>query len=170
MVISELEYGFGRIILRPNRSASWAANKCVLATVGGATLLVAFSWSLAGAWMVLPFAGLEVGLLGYFLLRVSQNTHWQQIITVTPERICVEAGNQKYSRQWVAERDHMHIVMTKPYHSLDGPSFLLCHGETSIRLGEFLNKDDRELLQPLLLSLGLRVQTREPHPEIHFDA
>ncbi len=170
MVISELEYGQGQIILQPNRSASWPTNKRVIVSLGAATMIIAVSWSLAGVWMVLPFAGLEIGLLSYFLIRVSHTIRQQQVIRITSERICIDTDRWRQTQQWISARAQTHVVIIKPRHSLDGPSFLLCEAETSIRLGDFLNKEDREALRSLLLSLGLRVITREPEPDSHLDA
>ncbi|MEL7289923.1 MAG: DUF2244 domain-containing protein, partial [Pseudomonadota bacterium] len=52
--------------LSPNRSATWQQTKHLIAAFALFISSIAIAWSLAGAWVILPFAGLEVGLLMLF--------------------------------------------------------------------------------------------------------
>ena len=60
------------LTLRPNRSTTWAQNKLLLLAFGAVIFIIAIGWSIAGAWFVLPFAGLDFLLLAFFHQKVIQ--------------------------------------------------------------------------------------------------
>ena len=52
------------IILRPNRSADWRANRNLLLSLAALSCVISTGFALLGAWVILPFAGLEIAVLG----------------------------------------------------------------------------------------------------------
>ena len=60
---------FTVIKLSPNQSASWRETKIVITIMVLLVMSIAIGWTMAGAWIILPFAGLEVGLFAYFMYR-----------------------------------------------------------------------------------------------------
>ena len=60
--------------LVPNRSASSGQLKLILVAVGFICLLIAVMWSFLGAWLILPFAGLEVFLLVWLARKVFRRS------------------------------------------------------------------------------------------------
>lgn len=161
MVVHNLQYGLGRITLHPNRSASWATNRKVIFGLGGVTLLVAFAWSLIGAWMVLPFAGLEIALLAILLTRVSHRAYGRQVIHVDRDTIRVDCSVDRPPQSWSFPRTATRIHFIKPDHPLDGPTLRICHHQSIIAIGDFLNSEEREILQHLLKSTGITIVLRD---------
>lgn len=67
------------ITLSPNQSASWKETKTMITCMVILVMVIALGWTLSGAWIILPFAGLEVGLFAYFMYRVCKQGFAQQI-------------------------------------------------------------------------------------------
>lgn len=162
MVTSKIQNGLGSIVLTPNRSASWRANRRIIYSLAAINLLIGGTWALLGAYMILPFAGIEVVLLAYFLHQVSRASHRQQVLTFGEERIDVELGIQFPSQSWSLLRDQSFFTVDQPAHPLDGPLISLCDKKQQIELSPFLNKEDREQLLKIVRSLDLRLKKTDP--------
>ena len=67
------------LTLQPNRSANWQQNKIIIMVMAAFVMSIAIAWSAVGVWIVLPFAGFEVGLLAFLMHRVSYSTYQKQI-------------------------------------------------------------------------------------------
>ena len=61
------------IIARPNQSATWNTNVLVLLVLSVPVLGIAAAFALLGAWLILPFAGLE--LLALALSTAEHGAH-----------------------------------------------------------------------------------------------
>ena len=69
------------VILKRNVSISPAGLACVFAALGAAALAIGTGFALLGAWLVLPFAGLEVLLLGAaFVLQARHATDYERLL------------------------------------------------------------------------------------------
>ena len=69
-----------QIILKPNRSLTWRQSLLVMCALGGFCLSIAIVWTFVGAWLILPFAGIEVGLLALVMYLVSCSTYDKQVL------------------------------------------------------------------------------------------
>lgn len=107
------------------------------------------SFSIAGAmawrglWPVLPFAGLEMLLLGAVLWHSQRRRHCLEVITVTDERVAIETRNTHGKHHTVFPR---HWAQVKLHHAASPwhPSRLLImsHGRC-FEVGRFLTEEDR---------------------------
>ncbi|MCP5327611.1 MAG: DUF2244 domain-containing protein [Sinobacteraceae bacterium] len=111
--------------------------------------------ALQGYWPVLPFAGLEMALLGWALKLSMQRRHYRQTITVTAESVEIEEylperqGRVVFPRHWAQVRMRGGL---SPLH----PSRLTIesHGRRC-EVGSFLNEQERTgLAQRLRLLIG----------------
>jgi len=68
---------------------------------------IAIGWTMAGAWIILPFAGLEVGLFAFFMYRICRQGFAQQIITITADQVLIESVIQ---RRDVARTYHRELL------------------------------------------------------------
>ena len=135
-----------RYILRPNHSLSWNAAKLCFAAIAGVTLTVAVAFTLVGLWPVLPFAGLELGILGYCFYRCAANAQNREVITVGPQVVKVEKGKARPDDRWDLPRAWAVVAMER--HAIRGyPSrlFLRSHGRR-VEFGRFLNEVERREL------------------------
>ena len=63
-MIQYTEGDFKEFIIRPNSSLSWRGNKIFFFMLFFVSFIIAISFAMVGMWMILPFAGLEMLLLG----------------------------------------------------------------------------------------------------------
>lgn len=88
-----------KITVRPNNSLSAKGSvRAVLALVI-IILLVAFGFASRGAWLVLPFAGLEIAILSYAFYTVYLHSADFESITIDDIHIIIEKkSREKFSK------------------------------------------------------------------------
>lgn len=145
------------ISLFPNRSATWEETRLFVAVICGTTLAIGIFWTFIGAWMVLPFSGLEAALVAYLFYRVCQSTYQRQVITCDSSKVVVQFGTHFPKRSWTLERERTRLSVTEPTHELDALKLVIADTQHDIELGSFLNKEDKELALKELRKAGLRV-------------
>jgi uncharacterized membrane protein len=113
----------------------------------GGICLVSFSiagvMAIEGLWPILPFAGLEMLVLGWALASSMQRRHHSQTITVSDEHITIETCWRAHHEQVVFPR-HWARVKLKAADTPLHPSRLTIesHGR-SYEVGSFLNEEER---------------------------
>lgn len=145
-----------QIRLLPNRSATWRQTLYVLAGLNVVSLSVGVGWALRGAWVILPFAGLEVVLLTYLVYRVMLNTYKQEVVYIEPDAIRVESGISSPVWTRTFDRNSSEFVITHPRHSLSPAEISIDTPEQSLRVGLFLNPADSDKLVELIRYSGAR--------------
>jgi uncharacterized membrane protein len=79
-------------VLKLNPAPSWRQIKVFCALVGGTSLFVAVMFVAVGVWPILPFAGLEILLLGWALYHTARNAQFQEVVRVNREVIEIARG------------------------------------------------------------------------------
>ncbi len=121
----------------------------------GSLCLVSFAiagiMTARGFWPVLPFAGLEMALLGWALRTSMARRHHRQTITVTESDVSIEVRDRQHSVQHVFPRHWAQVKLRRPASRLH-PSRLTIesHGR-QCELGSFLTEAERR-------GLALRLQ------------
>ncbi|MBT0587469.1 DUF2244 domain-containing protein [Alteromonas oceanisediminis] len=153
------------ITLTPNRSASWSHTKYLMAIMVFFVMVIALAWGIVGAWVILPFAGIEVGLLAYIMYRVSQATYRSETVKVTANEVTYVRGklSGKSQRSYITlSRDELHIDVIETENNWCLPDIRLITPEHTISVGSFLNLPDRQQLTDLLRDCGI------PHCRTHW--
>lgn len=143
------------ITLAPNRSIEWQQVKLWLLLLSLPALIIALGWFALGVWIILPFAGLEIGLLCYFMYKVCYNNYSKQTITVAPQTVTVESGVHATRVRQEFLRPDCYLMVTQPEKPIDNLQLQLTNSGSSLAVGEFLNPADRELARRSLISAGL---------------
>ena len=140
-----------KIVTRPNSSLPVSGQKKVFGLIALFTSTVAFGFSMAGAWLVMPFAGLELVALavGFYYLNGCSEDY--ESITIVGNRLVVEKCTRKivvrteFNRYWVQ-------VMVKV--CPDGMQRLgiRSHGR-EVLFGRFMNDEQRFMLTRELKSM-----------------
>lgn len=138
------------IIARPNQSASWHANLLVLLALSIPVLGVAIVFAVLGAWLILPFAGLELLALGAALYHVQRKQQCRHVITLSNESVRIDKGDNAPRRSWRLARHSAGLTITAEEHPWEGPRLLVHDRNESVTLGEFLNREDSLKLIDLL--------------------
>lgn len=138
-------------VVRPTRSLTWQEAKrwlCIISFIPLSSALV-FLWF--GVPFVLPFAGLEVGLLWAAFYYVAWQGEMREVIELTPQRLIVQKGRHcpnerfEYERAWV----RVDLDENRGWH----PSRLrvVSHGRGAL-LGTFLTDGERRSLASALIN------------------
>ncbi|MFT5838005.1 MAG: putative membrane protein [Flavobacteriales bacterium] len=132
------------LTLQPNRSANWRQNKIIILLITAFVMSIAMVWSVMGVWMILPFAGFEVGLLAFVMYRVSYFTYQKQIITINNRSVTFESGVY-YSKQCLYfDKKTLSVITIEPQTAFEQTLISLEDKQKKVIIGQFLNQQDRQ--------------------------
>jgi uncharacterized membrane protein len=151
-----------RIEIAPHCSLSPRAARWFFASICVASLSIALPISLLGFWMVLPFAGLEIALLGWALRTSMARRHHRQTIIISEATVSIEDLAPPAPRRIEFPR-HWAQVRIRPGGSPLHPSRLTVesHGRRH-EIGSFLNEQERLGLAKRLKRLIGRMDESPP--------
>jgi uncharacterized membrane protein len=138
------------IVAKPNQSSNWRNNLYVLLALAVPSLGAAIAFALLGAWPILPFAGLELLALGSALYYVNWKLQYRHVITLSDDSVCIDKGFYVPRQSWQFPRQLTGLAVTPEQHPWEGPELTLHDKHESVRLGEFLNREDSLKLLALL--------------------
>lgn len=168
-MIERLEHEEGTgLVLTPNRSLSWQGNLIIWFMVSLLMFTIAMGMILIGAWLVLPFAGLESLALLAALYYTSRQCHRQEFLVLTPETLRLEKGIRYKQSEWELPRRWVRLYITVPRRPWRVPELELVHRDTEVRVASFLNRDDTRELVEFLENRGIRVERRERDEVVWF--
>lgn len=141
-----------RIIVRPNRTLTLRSMTVLFAGLTVVVLTIGIGFTLAGAWPVLPFAGLEMAVVGMVLYRLFRHANDHDQIIVARERVTVI--RRRGRREW---RDEFQRYWTKVTLERRGgwyPSRLKVgsHGRFVVIAAD-VNEEERESLSTTLSNI-----------------
>jgi len=148
------EHGGFSLILKRNCSISPAGLACVFAALAVAVLGIGVGFAVAGAWLILPFAGLEVVLLGgAFVLQARHATDYERI-ELDGGRLRVEVAEAQRVARYEMDARGARVEMEGPHVLLRGP-------KDELELGRHLDAEARrafaaELRKRLRIQIGDR--------------
>ena len=144
-----------QITLTPNRSLTWRQSIIVMCVLGGFCLSIAVVWAFVGAWLILPFAGLEVGLLALVMYLVSKNSYMRQTLLFNEQYVSFNSGKNSAAQQMLFPRHQLTLITYEVHHPEDVKELYLVAGTKRQRIGEFLNLDDQAKLLSQFAKLGI---------------
>ncbi|OEY65387.1 DUF2244 domain-containing protein [Marinobacter sp. X15-166B] len=163
-----LKHG-SRLLLTPNRSLSWRGNVRVWLALSSLSLGIAVAAAWAGAWVVLPFAGLELAALGYAIYYTAQQCQLQEVLDISTETLHLEKGRRYKQMEWDLPRQHTRVTLIEPPPpSVTRPRLVLIYRDLEISLASFLNSDDTRHLLATLRRLGIRIHVERPTSAFWF--
>jgi uncharacterized membrane protein len=116
----------------------------VVAITAAFSLLVGLGFSFAGAWLVLPFAGLEVLAIAYAFFYIHCHSGDYESITIEGDRLTIEKRDYKQDSRTVFNR-YWAGVLVRVLPCGDHSLFLRSHGK-EVEFGRHLMNDDQRLL------------------------
>jgi uncharacterized membrane protein len=130
------EHGGFSLTLKRNCSIAPAGLACVFAALAVAVLGIGIGFAIAGAWLVLPFAGLEVLFLGAaFVLQARHATDYERI-ELDGGKLRVEVGEGQGIARYELDARRARIEMQGPHLVVRGPV-------EQLRLGRHLDDEAR---------------------------
>jgi len=149
-VASVVDY---RVIARPNSSLTPSGRMGVVLALAVFSLTVAFGFVLAGAWLVFPFAGLELLAVAYAFYYIGCHASDYESITIDGDRLAIEQRSYKNVNQIVFHRYWARLVLR------DTPAgeqrlWLRSHGK-EVEVGHYMDNEQRlALAQQLQQRIG----------------
>lgn len=129
------------VTAKPNVSLTAKTRLVSFLVIAGVTLAVALYFALHGVWMVLPFAGLEIALLGWAFYYLHCHARDFERITVGDEHVLVETLDYKRACRTEFQRYWARLVVRTT--RARGPRlYLRSHGH-QIEIGRFMNDEER---------------------------
>lgn len=148
-----------RLLLTPNRSISWRGIVLVWLGLVCVSLIVVTIMVLAGAWLVLPFAGIELTALAIGLYVAARKCWRQEVLEISTETVTLEKGRYHHRESQLAlPRRYARVQLEPAPQEWAAPRLFLSHRNTRVPLGAFLNPADVEELVGLLASHGVRLE------------
>ena len=124
------------VILKRNVSISPAGLACVFAALGIAALAIGTGFALVGAWLILPFAGLEVLLLGAaFLLQARHASDYERIV-LDRGRLAIEVAQAERVARYELDARAVRVETR-------GGHVVLCGAGQALELGRHLDDESR---------------------------
>jgi uncharacterized membrane protein len=125
------------LTLKRNCSTTPAALASVFAALALVVLAIAAGFAAAGAWLVLPFAGLEVVMLGAaFVLYARRATDFERF-ELRGGCLTVEVAEAQHRRSYAADARIARVRVQ------DGRAWLRLAGEEELEIGRHLDAQTR---------------------------
>lgn len=163
-MISRLSSGAeARLVLTPNRSIGWRALVWVWCALVFLSAVVTGFMVLAGAWLVLPFAVLELGALAVGLYLAARKCWRQEVLVLGEETLTLESGyrQRKISSQAFPRR-YTRVRVEPGASEASAPALVLSWRDQQVSVGAFLNTAELEQLLANLTRYGLRIEYPAP--------
>jgi len=125
-------------IVRPNQSLSKKGFRCLFAFIVLVSLTTSSGFALAGAWMILPFAGLEILLAGVVLWRIGKNLDDYERYQIDRDSLTItrsvagKIDQHKFQRYWAK------LLFRPPSRSRSSILRVRSHG-TELEIARYLN-------------------------------
>lgn len=130
------------ILTRPNCSLSETGRLLFFCVMSLFSLVVAVSFVFVGAWLVFPFAGLEVFGLGWALYYVSCHTGDYECIVVSGDEVVVETRSYKTIHQVKLQRHWVQVIVNAGVGQGRCRVWLRACGK-EVEVGRFIDDDGR---------------------------
>jgi len=142
-----------RIELSPNCSLSPQGARLFVGSLALVTFGVAGFFALQGFWPILPFAGIEIGLLAWAVRASMRRGSEREVIVVSEDEVVIERRAPSGSRRTVFPRHWARVTLRDPQPARH-PSRLVIesHGR-ACEVGRFLTEDERQRLAARLRRL-----------------
>lgn len=118
----------------------------VYAGIAAVGLTLAFLFALAGAWMVLPFAGLELVALGLGLHVCAVRGLEREVISIQGGTVAIERGRYAPRERWELPRNWARVdLQPPPRRGYPSRLMIRSHGRT-VEVGARLVDEERARL------------------------
>jgi uncharacterized membrane protein len=103
-------------------------------------------FAIYGYWPVLPFAGLEVVVLGAAFYLCLSRSQIREVVTVNDDRVMVEKGRRQPEQHWECPRAWARVIMERPPFAWYPSRLSVVFQGRRVEIGRFLSEVDRQSL------------------------
>jgi len=148
-----------QIILTPNKSMTWETNKKILICMFAVSMIIAAGFVSIGAWVVLPFAGLEITLVGLAMYYVCWKLNFKHVITIEAESFLLQKGIYFPKQEWQWQLTQVQLIKRPSNYRMSAPTLFLKHLNEVVEIGDFLNLKEKKQLQACLQKYHIPIKT-----------
>ena len=135
-----------QLVVRPNCSLSWRGAITFYLCMCLVSLTIAGLFAAAGAWLVLPFAGLELLALGAALYVVALRADSREVIAIRGDTVEVQRGRHAPVERWSFQRCWVQVRLSRPRRNGYPWRVVLRGSGHELEVGRCLNDAERRLL------------------------
>lgn len=143
------------ITLTPNRSLTTTQTQWVVFGVCTVVFIIALFWSMQGAFLVLPFAGLDIVLFAYFMFKINQDSLRKQLITIDDQKVLIQSGKIEIEEAIILDRPDTVVVVAEQQNKKP-LGLKLSDSKSHFILGDFLTDHDKREARKALKRAGLK--------------
>ena len=114
------------------------------------SMIIGISFMSIGAWMILPFAGLEITLVGLAMYYVCWKLNFKQIITIEAESFLLQKGVYFPKQEWRWQLSQVQLIRQSSNYRMSAPTLFLKHLNEVVEVGDFLNRKEKKQLRECL--------------------
>lgn len=146
MIESHWADGCATIVLRPNRSWTWRANRYLLYTLMTVSGIVAISFTARGLWLVLPFTVVEMTALLACLWYCVRRTRCQEVLRLSADELVLETGRDRPEVTYRYPRFFARFCVESPRHPWYAARIHVESRGARHAIGEFLTQEEKRRL------------------------
>lgn len=143
------------ITLTPNRSLSTAQTQWVVFAVCTIIFIIALFWSIQGAFMVLPFAGLDIVLFAFIMFKINQDGLYKQLITIDSRQVLIQSGKSDIEEERSFMRTDTYLVVAEQKNK-KSLSIKISDSKNTCEIGSFLTMSDKLEARKAFEASGIR--------------
>lgn len=125
------------LVARRNHSLSWAGRQLVLASLFVVSLAISLAFATLGAWLVLPFSGLELGVVYWAFRCMERRATDYESITIVGDRLVIERQDQGHTSRFECNK-HWAQVRWSPNGSGQRASLVIRSQGKEMEFGQHL--------------------------------
>lgn len=145
-----------RLVARRNNSLSSGSRLLVLGSLAAVVLAISVGFALSGAWLILPFAGLDLLVVGMAFRYMEQQAGDYECMTMHDDQVVIERRERGSVRIFEFNRRWAQLIISEPRGMERGRLALRSHGK-EVEFGMFLT-DEQLAATALRLKKHLNVR------------
>jgi uncharacterized membrane protein len=129
--------------LMPHRSLTAKTARLFIGLCAAPTFAIAFLFTAQGFWPVLPFAGLEIGLLAWAVRSSMRSGQVRETITISEDSVIVRHWDRQGVQSAVFPRHWARVTLHAPLAALHPSRLVVESRGRALEVGRFLTEDER---------------------------
>ena len=144
MLLSDTDTNSYSVTFKPNCCLTTESKQKVVLLLTVIPCCIAIGFAMLGAWLVLPFVGLEIFALGFAFYYVNSHESDYESIRIDGNSLVIERGSRQHISQYELN-SYWVTVQRRELANGELQLYLLSHGK-SIEVGRYLTRKQREVL------------------------
>lgn len=131
-----------RFVARRNHSPSPGGSFLVVGSLAVVVLAISLGFAFSGAWLVFPFAGVEILVVLLAFRYVERHASDCECMMLEEDRVVLESRRSKEIERYEFNRHWVQVTFTEPRGRARGRLLLRSHGR-EVEFGVHLNGEQR---------------------------